>query len=347
METSSSAPATSSVRPRRRWLRRILVAVVVMVIGVTCVELYVRFRLGLGDPPLSMDDPGMKYLFQPNQDGWRFGNHYHYNAYSMRSEDFPAHKTDPHELRVMLVGNSIINGGNLTDQKDIVSAILEDDLKRDLGRPVIVGNISAGGWHAPSEYGYVKKFGLFDADVVVIVLASFDCAEDPPPYPHFSGVLSYMPDHKPVLAIQEAVTRYLPRYLPGWLHGAEANESGPIPDMQATFTQQEADWAQGCLRKLIEAGFASHASVIVAQYLVPHEVTGNVDNGYPINQKTALEEGAAVVQMGPTFAAAVAAGKQPFRDSCHPNVLGQRLMAQVLLPAIEKAVEGQTKEPKP
>jgi len=37
-------------------------------------------------------DPTIEYLYQPNQDIHRFGSHLRFNAYSMRSDDFPARK---------------------------------------------------------------------------------------------------------------------------------------------------------------------------------------------------------------------------------------------------------------
>src|SRR5437588_12857800 len=85
----------------RKWLRRALIVLLSLLIAG---ELVARFYLGLGDPPLSMFDPDMEYRAKPSMSYRRFGNHIHYNAYSMRSEDFPEHKSSPQELRVMIFG---------------------------------------------------------------------------------------------------------------------------------------------------------------------------------------------------------------------------------------------------
>ena len=59
----------------------------------------------------------------------------------MRSAEFPKHKQDPRKLRILVLGDSIINGGTLTDQDDLATELLRRDLIERLGRPVVVGNI--------------------------------------------------------------------------------------------------------------------------------------------------------------------------------------------------------------
>src|SRR4051812_27909934 len=103
-EPPASAPAPPRSRKRSRtvrWSGRIAV-VVLALLGVA--ELVGRFAFGLGNPPLFRGDPEIEYLYRPNQDIHRFGSHLHFNAYSMRSDDFPSHKSDPRELRVMVIG---------------------------------------------------------------------------------------------------------------------------------------------------------------------------------------------------------------------------------------------------
>jgi hypothetical protein len=38
-------------------------------------ELFCRYILGLGDPPLSITHPTIEYMFKPNQNLKRFDNH--------------------------------------------------------------------------------------------------------------------------------------------------------------------------------------------------------------------------------------------------------------------------------
>ena len=137
-------------------------------------ELGARWILGLGDPPLTVRDPEIEYLFAPNQDVRRFGNRVVYNNVSMRSADrWSMAKERPEELRVLVLGDSVINGGALTDHARLATTIAQETLDRP-ARPVRVGNVSAGSWGPENLLAYVERFGLFDADLAVVVLSTHD-----------------------------------------------------------------------------------------------------------------------------------------------------------------------------
>src|SRR5687768_7294859 len=74
---------------RRRWAWGLLTAAVLALVAG---ELFARFVLGLGDPPLSVAHPTIEYMFKPSQDCRRFSNTVSYNAYGMRSPEFPMRK---------------------------------------------------------------------------------------------------------------------------------------------------------------------------------------------------------------------------------------------------------------
>lgn len=187
------------------WLLRLGLATIA---GFALLEVVARYCFDLGDPPRMMSDPLIEYLYRPNQTCRRFGNLIHYNAYSMRADDFPPHKRSPHELRVMVVGDSVINGGAPTNQSQLATAILQRELSARLHRPVIVGNCSAPSWGPPNELAYMLRYGLFDADVVVIVLSSHDYA-DAPTFKSRVGVSPAAPDQQPYTAATELLLRYL------------------------------------------------------------------------------------------------------------------------------------------
>lgn len=103
------ARKTSGVfRDKRRLLRLGGIGICVIVLG----ELFARFYLGLGDPPLSVAHPTIEYMFKPNQDVYRFGNRQLYNRYGMRSPYFDREKSDD-ELRILVIGDSVVNGGKI------------------------------------------------------------------------------------------------------------------------------------------------------------------------------------------------------------------------------------------
>ena len=76
------------------------------------VELGLRWRFGLGTPVLYCADPQIGYLLAPNQQVRRFGNHVLINQFSMRSGAIAAVRPE-NMLRVLLLGDSIANGGKI------------------------------------------------------------------------------------------------------------------------------------------------------------------------------------------------------------------------------------------
>jgi hypothetical protein len=83
------------------------------------VEGLARFQLGLGDPPLTIIDETIEYRFAPGHYR-RFGNTVSYNAYSMRSDALP----DAATHRVLVAGDSVVNGGAQTDQTETITGQL-------------------------------------------------------------------------------------------------------------------------------------------------------------------------------------------------------------------------------
>lgn len=329
-----ASPTPPAPRPRR-WRRRFAhVLIVLLLLGVVG-ELFARFYLGLGDPPLSQADPKIEYLFKPDQDCHRFGNRIRYNHYSMRSDDFPAHKADPRELRVLVVGDSVINGGVQTDQSKLATTLLQQRLSADLGRPVVVGNVSAGSWGPPNEQAYLKRFGLFDADVLVIVLSSHD-AHDVPTFEPVVGVSPTFPDHRPVLALWEGFERYL---LPRFRGPAPtpADPGAPVPGATtAPVKQADVDASLAALREMIRMAKSTRAAVVVAQYPEAAELAAPPKPGYQLIADEARKDGVEPTAIAPAFAAAKARGEDPYRDPIHPNDAGQRIIADVLSDVIKQ-----------
>ena len=186
----------------------LLLALAVIVSG----ELFCRVVLGLANPPLYVADPQIEYMMKPDQDVRRFGNHVFVNHWGMRSPEISQHKQNSDEIRVLIFGDSVVNGGSETDQSLLATTQMQQRLQATIGRPVVVGNISAGSWGPGNWLAYAKRYGFFDADILVLVVNSGDFADNPT----FEPLKSSHPTQKPLFALQEAVFRYLPRYLPSF-----------------------------------------------------------------------------------------------------------------------------------
>lgn len=175
----------------------------------TLTELLARFAIGLGDPPLTIRDPRIDYMFAPSRCYSRFHHRVCYNRWSMRAGAFAAHKSEC-EPRVMVFGDSIVNGGVMIDQDDIATEILRRRLAAS-ALVTTVGNISAGSWGPANVLAYVEHFGWFDADVGVFVFNAGDIED----LPDFSPDLGPdFPTRTPWSALGELFGRYVPRYLP-------------------------------------------------------------------------------------------------------------------------------------
>jgi hypothetical protein len=190
-----------------------VVKIVLWVLGigivlVGIVELFLRLKYGLGNPPLYVADARTGYRLAPNQSLRRRGHRIEINQYSMRGPAI-APQPAPHTLRVMLLGDSIVNGGWWTDQADLLSVKVQTQLREtqlDGFAEVEVLNASANSWGPRNQLGYVLRFGTFDAQVVVLVLNTDDLFAIAPNSHELGRHPSY-PTRRPLLALGEAVRR--------------------------------------------------------------------------------------------------------------------------------------------
>lgn len=286
-------------------------------------ELASRFYLGLGDPPLFIADNQIEYMFKPSSSYQRFGNSISYNKFSMRSNDLSYYKKNSKELRVFMIGDSILNGGVQVDQNKIASKILESKLNNSLNRPVIVSNISTPSWGPPNQLAYIKRYGFFDADIVVIVMSSHDYI-DVPSSKSIVGVDPNFPSHKPVFALEEAIIRYLPR-----LVGLRKYDSDP--SFSLIDNQQNITVATSALKEMITLARLSRADVIAVQHLEKLELQEGVHKGYKVISDLLNSLNVPTYQTKGLFKQAVIAGNNPYRDNIHPNTLGQKLIAETLI----------------
>src|SRR5262249_33472903 len=156
------------------------------------------------------------------------------------------------------------------DQKELATSRLRDILQARLKRPVIVGNCSAGSWGPPNMDEYAKRYGFFDADVVVIVVSSHDVS-DAMTFDPIVGLDPDFPSRKPPRALGVIATRSLPRFL---AIRPQAN-SAPEPHPTTEPADKVAASMAG-LRHLIESARSTGARVIVCQHFERTELDGDV-----------------------------------------------------------------------
>ena len=167
------------------------------------VDILLRVFFGLGSPPLFIADKDIGDLYKVDQNLRRFGSRIIYNQYHQRSNKL----LDEPAYRILMLGDSIMNGGSFTDQKDTIPEILERKLNQHFGIKGEALNASADSWGIENEYEYLKKFGVFNSDIVIIQISTDDFV-----YPKSelleSGSIKH-PLHNPATAIYELFDRYI------------------------------------------------------------------------------------------------------------------------------------------
>lgn len=190
-------------------------AIAWMIVGLIVSELLLSSFLGLAHAPLYYESNEYEYMACPNQDGYRFGNHYHYNSYSQRSEEPDSTKTI-----VLGLGDSVIFGGVMTDQDSLATSLFS----AETGMQML--NISAGSWGPDNCAAYLKEKGLFGAKAMLLLVSSHD-AYDNMDFQKIVGVHASYPNRNYLTAWGELICRYLyPRTI-GKLTGWEGQNVDP------------------------------------------------------------------------------------------------------------------------
>jgi hypothetical protein len=206
-------------------LNVLLVSLVVLVGLLLVLEVGLRLLLGFGNPLLYLADEEIGYLLAPLQRTRRFGNRIAINEYSMRCPTLT--RTRPAStLRVLLLGDSVANGAWWTDQARTISALITTQLEFVLGESsseteilqmpferVEVLNASANSWGPRNELAYLKRFGTFEAQAVVLLLNTDDLFAAAPTSESVGRDRNY-PNRKPACALAEVFNRYLSPKLP-------------------------------------------------------------------------------------------------------------------------------------
>lgn len=291
-------------------------------------ELLARFALGLGDPPLFHKDDTIEYVLKPGT-YHRFGHTIHINRWSQRSPEIEAKKSDSNEFRVLVIGDSVVNGGALLDDAEIATTLLERSLAKQLNRPVRVLNISAGSWGPANQLAYLEKFGTFDADAAVVVWSSHDAWD----VPRFDGLREDQPEQRPPLAVGELITRYvLPRL-------RRSAPSAPAP------TGRDFERATESAIGLV--AFVKFANIPLAVVLheTHSEIEGKQSTDLSLDRgRREMRDAIDACEMSYVLtrdwlAPALARGDRVFQDDIHPTANGQKLLAECLEQAVRPLLE--------
>ena len=281
-----------------------------MVLGA---EVFLRYY-GFGDAVLFREDPDFEYIANPNQERFRYGNHIRYNSNSMRSEE-----VDTTAYIIIGFGDSIINGGQQTDNDALATTILSDTLSEIQGRKVQFLNVSGESWGPDNNFQYLRKYGRFGAHAFYLFVSSHD-AHDTMTFEKVVGVDEHYPSNQFALALLELADRYiLPRVM--GLIGSNENANLAINDKK-----ENSGLNEGFMSFL---SYSKDQNIPLTIYL--HAERGELEAG------SYNEDGQEIIQFAKDNNVPLILDLDnglrlsDFRDDIHINPDGQKRMAETVV----------------
>lgn len=298
----------------RRWRWPLLTLAVVL-----SAEVVLRLGFGFCDAVLMRADQHYEYIAQPLQDRHRFGRHIVYNSLSMRSDE-----PDSAAIIVLGCGDSVINGGSLTDNDSLATTILSRRLTGALGRKVQVLNIGAGSWGPDNCAAYLARTALSRSRALLLVVSSHD-AHDNMSFKQVVGVRKHFPAQQYGSALHELIDRYLlpkvmkPKTTANEELGIDKGEEGFNTGFMALKRYAEERGIPFIIylhaeRSEIKAGRYNAQGQEILHFVAQNGIRSIRD----------LDHGARVEEL---------------RDNIHPDEAGQRRMADILQPVLFELVQ--------
>lgn len=308
-----------------------------------------RSLLGLGTPPLYIEDPRIEYFLAPNQELHRFGNRISVNQWSMRSDRFNANRPAG-TRRILVFGDSVVWGGSQMDQSEIATSLLQQSLRKAAsGKTIEVGNVAAGSWGPGNWLAYAQHFGFFNATDLVLVISSHDASDNPTHTPLKGD--SNKPTTRPISALLEGLNRYLLPKLQSTMsklmHAGASSPSNqePLPKMHGSPVSSDDPRVQQGLKDLesfLLLAKMSGARVSVVQFWDREEtLSSKLQPSHDWIAKRLASLGIPSVQSGPGFQNCAkedgfATPAVLYADGIHPYTsAGQACLAR----SIEKALK--------
>lgn len=304
-------------------MKRLLIYLLSLLLLLFVFELVLRKHYGFCDAPLSQTSDKYEYVFQANQNRYRFKNHINYNEVNMRSDSL-----DVNSIKILGLGDSVINGGAFTDQDSIATTILSNELSSELSRKVQILNISAGSWGPDNCNAFLEEKGAFDSKLMLLVASSHD-AHDIMDFRSIVGISSAFPNKQYKFAICELFDRYIyPRYIAKYFKTS-----------QEDFNQREGIKKNGIgfnsgFKKLAQKANKLNIPMIIYLHAEQSELKNNAYN----------EQGEEIIQFANKNKIKIikelenGLDKSWYHDEIHLNNKGQRMMSKILKPYIENVL---------
>jgi GDSL-like Lipase/Acylhydrolase family len=300
--------------------RAVSLGVLLVCAGLAGLEAVCR-SLGLHTPVL-YERTSYGFRPAPNQDILRFGNHIFYDALGLRSPPVAANPA-PGTLRILFLGDSVTNGGTVTDQADTLPYRLQE-IMNAAGQEAEVLSASSPGWAVGNEAGWLNHFGTLGAKYLVLTLNSYDLFQPAAPASTV-GLHPSFPSSAPWLGIQELLARYV---IPKLLGGQPA----PDPGAEASAGGEHLSGAiLGDLRWILLR--AQHQNTEPILVFVSTTGARSMQDAATMEAKrkvTQLVSQLRVPMIETSGPMHEAGGAALFRDGLHPNPRGNEVIAKIV-----------------
>lgn len=302
------------------------------------VEIALKVIFGFGNPLIYIADDQIGYLLAPNQKTRRYSNTIEINQYSMRSAAVQLNRPDG-MLRILLLGDSIANGGWWTDQNQTISQQIADQLAANLHKQqyltfyqkIEVLNASANSWGPRNELAYLQKFGDFDAQIIVLLINTDDLFAPAPTSLPVGRDRNY-PNRQPLSALGELFTRYI---LPA-PSLADLITTNPESGDRVTNNLQAISQIQDITKQ------KNHKFILALTPLL-REITKNRPRDYEIKARQRLQEFTETEKIiYLDFLPIFQATNQPeriYRDQIHLNAAGNQLVSKKISDRIQEILD--------
>ncbi|MFC4700844.1 hypothetical protein ACFO4O_11790 [Glaciecola siphonariae] len=291
---------------------------------------FILYTIGFKQSPLYKASNEYEYIYKENQSMNRFGNQILVNEYSMRSKPLV---NEADEFRILLLGDSVVNGGNLTTHSALATSLLEKNLQNNYGDSYRVLNASAGSWGPDNAAAYYKEFNNLKESAVVVIFSSHDAGDQMTKKPIVDIHPSY-PGKQYPLAIFELIDRYI---VPRALRLFKRNNTKLAVDEEKIEAALNPGW-ESILKLTQQMDTPLH----IYLHADIHELSAGEYN----EQGQKIIEFARKNKIPITFDLGNGLSEIHYRDSIHYNDEGQKLMAALLQPVlrgiIKDAVDNKT-----
>ena len=307
-----------------------LVFCVIIILIIIGGEILLRVLCGFTHVPLYQESEEWEYMTCPNQDGYRFGRHYHFNSLGQRSEEPDSTKTI-----ILGLGDSVLFGGMMIDQ-DSTSTYIFNKMS---GMQML--NISSGSWGPDNCAAYIDHYGIFGAKAMFLLVSSHD-AHDNMDFGRVVGHHIYYPNRQFQFAWMELYYRYLlPKFESYILYHFINKDKKDVDPDQKVLNEIGGIHKDG---KSFNIGF-DRLKQIADKAQIPlivclHPETIEVVAGKYNEQGQEIIEWCTINNVSLIRELDEGIGIDMYRDAIHTNEKGQQFEAQLmynyLLPAMTK-----------